>query len=176
MGALALAFVVFNAASILLHRDPTDLLWACHVACALVALGQLFGWPAPNAIGVLWLSIGVPLWLLDLAGGGQLHPTSVLTHLGGLALGVAGIRVLGLPRHSWAKAILSLGTLGLFCRIGTPARANVNLVHAIHPGWESLFPSYPVYALCLFSLCGLAFLATERLIGLLAATRLREVS
>ena len=174
MGALALAFAVFNAVSILLHRDPADLLWACHVACTLVALGLLSGRPLPNTIGVLWLSVGVPLWLLDLAGGGQLHPTSVLTHLGGLLLGIAGIRALGLPRHAWAKAILALALLGLVCRLGTPAHANVNLVHAIHPGWGPLFPSYPVYALCVFSLCGLAFLAAERLIGRLAPIGLRE--
>ena len=37
-------------------------------------------------------------------------------------------------------------------RRATPASANVNLAFRVYPGWESRFPSYPLYFGMLFSL------------------------
>jgi hypothetical protein len=115
------------------------------LATLFVGLGLAFGLPLVNAIGLLWLSIGIPLWILYLAEGGVCHPTSVVSHLGGAVLGSAGVKRLGMPRHAWWKAAAGLAGLQLASRLVTPPAENVNLSHAVWRGWEEVFPSYAVY-------------------------------
>lgn len=160
LGLLALGFVAIHAGFHIWHGRPADMLWACHVATAAVGVGLLAGWPTCVGIGVLWLVVGVPLWLLDVAAGGELVPTSVLTHAGGLLIGLAGLRWLGLPDQLWWKAWLALAVLQGLCRWLTPERANVNVAFAVYPGWERCFPSYRLYLLTLAGLfAGLFFVA-----------------
>ena len=122
-----------------------DLLWVCHVGAALVAVGLLTSSATVNGLGALFLCLGTPLWLLDVAGGGEFNPTSCFNHLGVFGLGLCGVRRLGMPRGVWLKASVALITLIAFSRLATPAAANVNLAFAIHPGWENRFPSHRVY-------------------------------
>src|SRR4051812_34262526 len=145
LGLLALTFFATHAGFHLWHGRPEDLLWSCHVGTATVGISLLCGSAGGNAVGVLFLLIGVPLWLLDVATGGELTPTSVPTHLGGLAIGLIGVYRLGLPQNSWWKGLLALVALLLFCRCATPESANVNVVFRVQPGWESRFPSHGWY-------------------------------
>ena len=136
----------------LIHGRPEELLWSCHLGAALVGVGLLCSSATTNGIGLLFLCMGTPLWLMDLAGGGEFYPTSCFTHLGGLAIGLYGARRLGMPSSAWWKAVVALVTLILVCRLVTPQRANVNVAFAIYPGLEKVFPNHPVYLVTMLSL------------------------
>lgn len=164
LGLLPFLFYAVHAGYHLLHHHPEDLLWSCHVANIAIGIGLILGRARPNAIGTLWLSIGVPLWLLDLVTGGTFIPTSLLTHVGGTAIGLFGCRTMGLPRHAARDALLALVALYIVTRLVTPRGANVNIAWAVWPGWERIFPSYPIYFALLVGLCAGAFVTAERLI------------
>ena len=79
-------------------------------------------------------------------------PTAALTHIGALVLGIYGVRILGWPRGAAWKAAAAYLALWAVTRLATPASANINLAFRVYPGWESRFPSYPLYFGTLFSL------------------------
>jgi hypothetical protein len=168
-GALALAFAAAHAAYHLARGEPWDLLWMCNVAPVLVGIGLLAGYAMWNAVGLLWLALGVPLWLLDLALGGAIIPTAFLTHLGGGALALFGARRLGVPRGSFAVALVALLALAAVSRFATPPGTNVNLVFSVWPGWERIFPSHAVYIAFFLALSTATFVLVER--GFRAETR-----
>lgn len=161
LGAVALAGTAIHYAYHLYHQRAWDLLWACHVAAALIGVGCLLDWPACVGIGVLWLIVGVPLWLLDLATGGEFTPTSVLTHVVGLVIGLIFVAARGMPAGAWWQALLALVALQQLCRRVTPERANVNIAFAVHKGWEHWFPSYFWYWLLWAGVFALTFAASE---------------
>ena len=160
-GALACAFYAVHAGVHLARGHPEELLWACHLGALWVGLGLLLRQPALHAIGFLWLCVGTVLWGIGLAGGGELIPTSLLTHVGGLAVGGLAVWTLGMPRHSWWRALLAFLVLQQLCRWLTPAAANLNLAHAVWPGWETRFPSYLLYQLMLLAIAGASFALIE---------------
>jgi hypothetical protein len=162
-GVLATSFFAVHTVEVLVARAPWDAVWACHVSCLWIAAGCFFRAPVPAAIGVSWLSYGTPTWLLDLASGGVLVKTSILSHLGGLAVGLFAARLLGWPRGTWWKALAALLALVLVTRLTTAPLHNVNLAFAVHPGWERYFPTYDRYFLFLLFTNALVFRLAERL-------------
>jgi len=161
LGLAALGCYAMHAAFHLIHGRPEELLWSCHLGAALVGVGLLCSSATTNGIGLLFLCMGTPLWLMDLAGGGEFYPTSCFTHLGGLAIGLYGARRLGMPSGVWWKAVVALVTLILVCRLVTPPRANVNVAFAIYPGLEKVFPNHPVYLVTMLCLAAGFFLVCE---------------
>jgi hypothetical protein len=173
-GILGIFFYALFAADHLYAGHAANLLWACQVGALLVGLGLVFRSPTWNAIGLLWLVAGVPLWAMDLLANGGGRPTTLLTHVGGLVLGVIGVRRLGLPKRTWLRAAIALAGLHLLCRWVTPPEENINLAFTIWPGWEAYFPSHLVYVLTVFALCVAAFMSVEfavRRAGLLPGSR-----
>lgn len=161
-GAIAIACYAIHAAWHLAHHRAHDLLWACHLASLLIGFGLLTSSALANAIGVSWLSFGFPLWILDLATGGELIPTSFLTHVVAFGLGLWGVRRLGFPRGTWWKAALAFVAVWPITRALTPRAANVNLAFFVHPGWERVFPVYALYFAFVVALAAATFFAVER--------------
>ena len=133
------------------------------MAALVVGIGLLTGLRELVAIGFLWLTIGTPLWIYDLANGGEFLPFSPFTHIGGMILGLVGMWSLGFPPGSALKGWGALVPVFLLPRWVTPAAANVNLAFSVWPGWEEMFPKYGVYLLAVGALC-LAVFATAGLI------------
>jgi hypothetical protein len=144
-GLAALGCYAIHAGFHILNGRPEEVLWMCHLGAAFVGIGLLSSSASTNGIGTLFLCVGTPLWVMYLAGGGEFYPTSCFPHIGGLAIGLYGVRRLGMLSGTWWKAVLALVALILICRLITPPRANVNVAFAIYPGWEKFFPSHPVY-------------------------------
>lgn len=161
LGLAALACYAGHGAFHVLNGRPEDLLWACHLGAALVGAGLLAGIASLHGVGVLFLCLGTPLWLLDLAAGSDFLPTSCLTHFGGLAIGLVGVRRLGMPRGVGCLAALALIALILTCRLVTPAAANVNLAFATAPGAGPYFPSYQSYIATAVGFAACYFIALE---------------
>ena len=152
LGALGVAFYAVHAGQYVLRRQPENALWVCHLGALAVSVGLLFRWPAWIAVGAFWLALGVPFWILDLWSGGEFLPTSLLTHVGGLALGIWGLKRLGLPDGAWWKGVGALVAVNLFCRWATPPEQNVNLAHRIYEGWASTYSSHLFYLITLLAL------------------------
>ena len=141
--------------------EPYDLLWGCHIATLLVAAGLWRRNARLNAVGLLWACFGLPIWLLYTFTGGEFMPTALLTHVGGLVIGIYGVRVLGLPRGSaWTASAAYIG-LWLLTRAVTPESANINLAFHVHPGWEDRFATYPIYFATLVAGGAFAFVMGE---------------
>jgi hypothetical protein len=157
LGLLAVSFFVIHMASCAWAGRLAESLWACHVGAALVGMGLLGDWPRTTAIGILWLSVGTPLWLLDIASGAEFVPTSALTHVGGLAVALAALRRRSVPRHIWWQAVLALAALQQACRWWTPPAANVNAAFAVYPRFQAWFPSYGLYLAASAFVAGLLF-------------------
>ena len=164
LGALALGCSALHTGNHLAHGDHwSNALWACNVATVLVGVGLLARAPAANAIGLLWVSVGLPLWLIDLAGGSPFLATSSLIHLPPILAGAWGARRMGVPRGSAWRAFAALAALQILCRLITPPVENVNMVFAMEPTWQKLFPSYFWNYLAGCALHAGAFLALEPL-------------
>jgi hypothetical protein len=172
-GLLSIAFYLGHAATHLVRERPRDLLWACHIACLCIGAGALLGRPTAAAVGVCWLALGIPLWILDLSTGGELIPTSFLTHVGGAIVGARVVRKLGFPRGTWWKATVGIVALQEVSRLvgESPTHpSNVNLAFHVHHGWEGLFPTYARYFVVLLALFTLVFYATETIARRLVRT------
>jgi hypothetical protein len=175
LGASAALFYAIHGVDRAAHGHWEDLFWACHVACLAIAAGCLADWPAASATGLSWLCFGIPMWIIDLATGGELIPSSVLTHVGGFVVGIVAIAKTGWRRGSWWKATAAASVLLLVTRLVTPPAANVNLVFAVWPGWERMFPSHAVYfALLLAANAMVSFLVEHAARGLALVARTRD--
>lgn len=135
------------------QNQPWDLLWMCNLGGLLLAAGWAARSPRTVAVAASWMALGVPLWALDLAAGAETRPSSVLSHLGGLALSGYAVYRLGWPRLTALPASLSLAALMVLCRLFTPEAGNVNLVFEVWPVFDGLIGHGPYLAL-------LAMLAT----------------
>jgi len=176
LACLAIACYAVHAAVHLRRGEPYDLLWACHLAVLLVAAGLLFQRPSLNAVGLLWACFGLPMWLLDALTGGEFMPTATLTHVGALAIGICGVKLLGLPRGSAWKALAGYLGLWVVTRAITPASANINLAFHVHTGWEDRFPSYPAYFAMLLAVGGLTFAIAEQVFRHIPGGRMPQPS
>ena len=161
LGFAALGCYAIHAGFHVINGRPEETLWMCHLGAALVGVGLLFASATTKGIGVLFLCLGTPLWVMYLAGGGEFYPTSSLPHLGGLAIGLIGVRRFGLPSGVWWKSVAALIALILLCRLVTPAQSNVNVAFAIYAGWEKMFPSHLVYITVMMVQSGVYFLICE---------------
>lgn len=167
LGLVALVGTAIHCGYHLYHHRPWDLLWACHVAAGLIGIGCVIEWPSIVGVGVLWLIVGLPMWILYLATGGEFTPTSLLTHVLGLAIGIAFVVARGMPAGVWWQAILGMIALQLMTRWTTPATENVNLAFSVHRGWEGWFRSYAWYWATLTVVFAITFVASEWLLRLI---------
>lgn len=164
-GACAIAFFLIHGVWHALYGFMGNLLWACHLGALLVGLGLLFSSAGLNAAGVLWLSTGTPLWFGGLFAGATLFPTSVLTHVGGLAIGLYGVQRLGFPRGVWWKTLAGLAVLHVASRWMTPEDKNVNAAMGIWNGLDRYLPSHELFLAAVAVACAALFFGLERGLG-----------
>jgi hypothetical protein len=130
------------AGSLALHASTKgtallqELLWLCHVATGLMALGLLAGAHRVVAAGfLLHVGMGTAGWLLDLVATRETTPSSVLVHVLPLVSGALELRRKGWPRGVVLPAWLFFTAWVPMSRWVTDPALNVNLSHA---GWEPL--------------------------------------
>jgi hypothetical protein len=126
--------------------EGASALWACHLASLMAGVGILLRRPKLIGISVLWLLVGLPLWCVYLSIGGVFRPTSVLTHIGGLAVACYGLKSFRMPRGIWWRAIGGLLLLLALSRWLTPPELNVNLAFHVYQPTNS-FPGFHAVSL-----------------------------
>lgn len=170
-GLAALVFYALHVVWHVTHGAHWDLFWVCNVSMPLLAFGCFVAHARLCVASVLILSYGTPMWVLDLATGGVLVPTSLLTHLGGLAAGILAVRRLGWPPGAWRFGCLVTLAVLAITRVVTPAGPNVNLAFRVHDGWERWFPHHSVYLAMMWTGSALWFFAVERAVRFVASKR-----
>lgn len=161
LGLLGYAFYAAHAIYFLWAGRPSNLLWGCHLAALGVGTGILIRFPTFVGMGVLSLLWGVPLWLVDVFTGGEFLPTSMGTHIGGLALGLYGLKKLGIPKHTWLVLWVTTGLLLLLSYGVTNPIENVNMAFGPPKGWEQTFPGHPWFAVITMTGAGGIFIGGE---------------
>src|SRR5262245_61331720 len=101
VGLILLAALVVHALVTKVPDLLSEMLYACHVATALMAVGILLGRPEPVAPAfVFHVGMGAPALVLDIATSGIAQPTSILVHILPLVVGILVVRRHGL--RPWA--------------------------------------------------------------------------
>jgi len=121
--------------------SPSQLLWACHLASAVIAIGLVIGHRKLIAVGVLFQAgQGIPAYILDLVVVGENSMTSVLLHTLPIASGVWALWGVRLPRGIVLPAWLlhPLATV-LAYFLADPA-LNVMLVQKQYDATAAWFP------------------------------------
>ena len=126
LGALALAGWSAHAEALLLREAPHSLLWCCNLGALLLGLGLVANRPTIAGVGLLWVALGTPIWLIALSLGREFLPTSLLTHLGALAAGLAAERA-ALPTGAWKAAWTGLAGLHFLSHAVLGPEPSVNL-------------------------------------------------
>lgn len=149
VGLAGVTFFLLHLISSLRDAEGMRALWACHIASLLAGTGILLRRAPLVGIGVLWLLAGIPLWCVYLAIGEPFHPTSLLTHFGGFAVGCHGLSLLGMPRGVWWKALAGLWVLLGIARLTSPPELNVNLAFHVYQRGVHFDGQYPASLLML---------------------------
>lgn len=177
LGAVALSCFFVNAIGAGWLSHWAHGLWACHVATAVLGFGLLIGCSSLAAMGALCLTVGTPLWGLDVVCGAPISPTSVYSHVLGLLVSAIFIHrethLQCWPHGSWWKTLLWLGLLQGLTRLLTPAEQNVNAAFQVYRSVASYLPSYLVYWLVLLFAGGTVLWLIEQAILLLQRKRVR---
>ena len=141
-GTVALALFATRETVFAFRSQSENGLWACYVALLLIGVGLMVRSAACTAVGTFWLTVGLPLWVIDLLAAGGTESTSALTsgvappdslefgnqgcapgsHISGVILGYAGMKRLGLPSRTWVLSILGMAVLIIISRPLTTAR------------------------------------------------------
>jgi hypothetical protein len=100
-------------------------------------------------LAAIWTIPGLLVWLLYVVLAWGVFFTSTLAHVGGLIVALFALSRIGMDRTSWRWAFGWYLMVQLASRLVTPAVLNVNLAHAIQPGWERAFQSYWTFWLVL---------------------------
>jgi hypothetical protein len=146
LGIALLAALVLHAATKGQERLP-ELLWLCHVASALLAVGLLASVRWLVALGFLiHVGMGMPAFLIDvLFGQERPSPTSWLVHLLPLVAGGVALWRTGLPRRTWLAAWGTVLVMLVVSILATPPALNINLVHEAWGPTKELLPGvWPV--------------------------------
>ncbi|MBZ5637032.1 MAG: hypothetical protein LAO55_28240 [Acidobacteriia bacterium] len=150
LGMVALGLFATREIVFIFRGQSENGVWACYVALLLIGVGLMVRSAACNAVGTFWLTVGFPLWIVDMLAAGGTESTSVLTHISGVILGYTGMKQVGLPSRTWVFSILGLAVLIVISRPLTTAAENINFSYRVYEGVDRLFPSYWSYMLALF--------------------------
>ena len=161
LGLLAILFFLQYAIYSYSKGILSNALWVCHIGCLLVGLGLLSGISKINAVGFFLLVVGNVGWALYLLAGGELILPSILTHIGGILIGVYAVYKLGIPKYTFLYASLAFAFLQILAHLTTGISENVNLAFRIQEGWERYFPSHLAYLVFLYVLLTVSFYGLE---------------
>ena len=119
-----------------------NLFWMCNLGLVLLALGLFFEKPVVTRLAAIWMIPGLFIWVLYVVLAWGVFLSSTLAHVGGLAVALIALRQVGMDRTSWRWAFGWYLVVQVLSRFLTAPSLNVNLAHAVQPGWDRTFHSY----------------------------------
>ena len=151
IGLLPLLLFLYRLAQYFDEGTPDWIMANCNVTLVMLSLGMLACWRMPIRVATIWLTIGVPMWLIDAWVMQVLWIASVLSHVGGWLLGLFALRAVRVSGRSWLPAAGWFFAWQVVTRLTTDPSFNVNIAHAPYEFTKEWFASYwqfwPVCAL-----------------------------
>jgi len=149
LGLLPLIFFIAQGVHYWRINQLGHLLWMCNVGNLVLAMGLFLEKPLVIRLSAIWMIPGLIVWFLYVVLTWGVFLTSTLAHVGGLVVALIALSKVGMDRAVWRWAFGWYLVVQLLSRFVTPRDLNVNLAHAIQPGWERTFESYWVFWLTL---------------------------
>jgi hypothetical protein len=85
---------------------------------------------------------GLIVWFIYVVLAWGVFLSSTLAHVGGLVVSMFVLKWYRMDRTAWRYSFGWYLAIQLISRFVTPADLNVNVAHAVAPGWERTFQSY----------------------------------
>jgi len=142
LGLLPLIFFIAQGVHYWRINQLGHLLWMCNVGNLLLAVGLFLEKPIVIRLAAIWMIPGLFIWFLYVVLAWGVFLTSTLAHVGGLIVAMIALSRVRMNRTAWRWAFAWYLVIYLWSRLATPVDLNVNLAHAIQPGWERRFGSY----------------------------------
>ena len=142
LGILPLIFFIAQFVHYWRINELGHLLWMCNVGNLILAMGLFLEKPPVIRLAAIWMIPGLLVWILYVVLAWGVFLTSTLTHVGGLMVAMIALSRVRMDRAAWRWAFGWYLMVQLTSRFETPAALNVNLAHAVQPGWERWFSSY----------------------------------
>ncbi len=142
LGILPLLFFLFQAVHYYRIDELGHVLWMCNIGNLVLAIGFFFCNPMLIRVAFLWMIPGLIVWIVYVVLAWGIFLSSTLAHVGGVVVGLIGLRRVGMDRHTWFYALLWYFVMQIVSRLATPAKLNVNVAHAIEDGWRQNFDRY----------------------------------
>ena len=149
LGLLPLIFFIAQGVHYWRIGQLGHLLWMCNVGNLLLAMGLFLEKPLVVRLAAIWTIPGLMVWFIYVVLAWGVFLTSTLAHVGGIIVAMIALSRYRIDRNAWRWALGWYLMVQLASRFVTPPELNVNLAHAIQPGWESGFGSYWVFWLTL---------------------------
>lgn len=142
LGVLPLIFFLAQVIHYWRINELGHLAWMCNIGNLILALGLFFEKPVLIRLAAIWTVPGLIVWFIYVVLAWGVFLSSTLAHVGGIAVAMIALKRYRMDRTSWAYAFGWYLVIQLITRFATPAALNVNLAHAVAPGWERTFQSY----------------------------------
>lgn len=142
LGLLPLLFFFAQAVHYWRIDQLGHMLWMCNAGNLVLAAGLFFEKPLLVRVSAIWTIPGLLVWFLYVVLAWGVFLTSTLAHIGGIAVAAIALKTYRLDRNSWIYAFGWLLVMQVVSRLFTAPELNVNLAHAVQPGWERTFTSY----------------------------------
>jgi hypothetical protein len=149
LGLLPLIFFLAQGVHYWRIDQLGNMLWMCNIGSLLLAMGLFLEKRRVVRLASIWMIPGLLVWFVYVVLAWGVFLTSTLAHLGGLAVALIALSRYRMDRIAWRWAFGWYLMVQLGSRLVTPPDLNVNLAHAIQPGWESSFASYWTFWLTL---------------------------
>lgn len=149
LGLLPLFFFLAQGVHYYRISQLGHMLWMCNIGNLVLALGLFFEKPLLVRVAAIWTIPGLLIWFLYVVLAWGVFFTSTLAHVGGLAVAAFVLKTYRMDRRSWVYAFGWSLLVQLISRFATAPELNVNVSHAIQPGWERTFPSYWMFWLAI---------------------------
>lgn len=149
LGVLPLFFFLAQFFHYWRINERGHMLWMCNIGNLVLAIGLFLEKPLLVRVAALWTIPGLIIWFRYVVLAWGVFVTSTLAHVGGIAVAAIALKTYRMDRNSWIYAFGWSLLMRLLSRLFTAPNLNVNLAHAVQPGWERTFSSYWTFGLVL---------------------------
>jgi len=149
LGILPLLFFLAQGVHYWRAHQLGHMLWMCNIGSLVLALGLFFEKSLLVRMAAIWAIPGIFMWFFFYVVSWGVFFSSVLVHVGGLIVAVIAVRTYRMDRQAWRYTFGWSLLLQLISRFVTAPDLNVNVSHAVQPGFERTFPSYWMFWLAL---------------------------
>lgn len=141
-----------------------DAFWMCHASNLLLTMGLFFENPTMVSMALPWLLVGIPLWLGEAVRIRRIIPLSVVTHWGGVLVGLYAAHRWGTGADWWWKSwLFALAVQGI-TRWATPPVWNINAAHGVYDAVKGVFKSFVSFWIFCIGLAAILLWASEKVL------------